>query len=407
MIKNLSIKKDKDKNESEGFEKYHIKELDGIRALAIIIIVWYHFWQQSWIVPVMGPINLDWLIRNGSILVDMLVLLSAFCLFLPYARQMVFKEQAPAAKYFYINRIARIAPSYYICIFIVLMLFAIPLHEYQSKNFMIRDIFSHMFFIHNWFSDTLLLTKLNGVLWTVALEVQYYLIFPLIAKAFVRRPKTTYFSMIALGLLSCFLISNNFSNINQALFVNNAFTFAGVFANGMLGAWIYCLIINNRKRSKAGSIIFTLLAIGSIYAFRLLCMNRQVYGFETKWQIDYRFLLSIVFLIFMISSIMSAKIFRKILNNGFMRFIAKISFNLYIWHQFISVRLKEFHIPMWYGDTPPNILGDKVWQWKYMILCIFLSLLVASFMTYCVEIPIAKIIKNRFNKNQTQKLVQE
>ena len=66
----------------------HIGVLDGIRAIAIFLVAWYHIWQQSWLQPLTEHVNLDGLVRNGSILVDMMILLSGFCLFLPYARDL-------------------------------------------------------------------------------------------------------------------------------------------------------------------------------------------------------------------------------------------------------------------------------------------------------------------------------
>ena len=30
----------------------HVGVLDGVRAAAILIVVWFHVWQQSWISPV-------------------------------------------------------------------------------------------------------------------------------------------------------------------------------------------------------------------------------------------------------------------------------------------------------------------------------------------------------------------
>ena len=68
---------------NDNYEINHIKVLDGIRALAIMIVVWFHFWQQNWIQPMIGSINLEYLPKYGFLFVDMLILLSSFCLFLP------------------------------------------------------------------------------------------------------------------------------------------------------------------------------------------------------------------------------------------------------------------------------------------------------------------------------------
>ena len=91
-----------------------IGPLDGIRAVAVLMVVWYHFWQQSWLMPVAGPVNLDWMPRNGAICVDLMILLSGFCLFLPYARNMFREGKDPSAGQFYRKRAARIMPSYYV-----------------------------------------------------------------------------------------------------------------------------------------------------------------------------------------------------------------------------------------------------------------------------------------------------
>ena len=82
-----------------------------------------------------------------------------------------------------------------------------------------------------------------------------------------------------------------------------------------------------------------------------------------------------------------------------MRFLAAISFNLYLCHQYVSVKLKDLRIPPWEGDVPPNQLGDKVWQWEYFALCILISLVVAVAMTFLIERPIAKFILKRTSAN--------
>lgn len=385
---------------------YHIGVLDGVRAVAIMLVAWYHIWQQSWLMPIYGSINLDWLVRNGCILVDLVILLSGFCLFLPYARKMVFGEENVAScGEFYIKRVARIMPSYYVSIAIVLFLFALPLGEYAGNtSHMSIDIFTHLTFTHNFFSEALTATKLNGVLWTVAVEVQIYLIFPLLAKCFQKKPIVTYLGMVAVGLGSSYVISSRFATLTQSLYVNHTLTFFSVFANGMLGAWLYMLYAKKRKkRSTIEGIIGIVMAVGAILIFREFCDWRLNYGIEQKWQIDLRYALSLVFLLFIAGTIISSKWFRKIWDNKVMAFLAGISFNLYICHQYLAVKLKEFRIPNWEGEELPNMTGDVEWQWQYTILCIVLSLLIATAMTYFVELPAARWIKGQYDKRRKKK----
>ena len=86
---------------------------DGVRALAIMIVVWYHIWQQSWLYPEMRifgkSISFDPLVRSGYIWVDIMILISGFCLYLPWARLTVGEAgQSPLA--FYEKRLARVHP---------------------------------------------------------------------------------------------------------------------------------------------------------------------------------------------------------------------------------------------------------------------------------------------------------
>lgn len=83
-----------------------------------------------------------------------------------------------------------------------------------------------------------------------------------------------------------------------------------------------------------------------------------------------------------------------------MKFLAGISFNLYICHQYIAVKLKEFRIPNWEGEELPNMTGDVAWQWKYTILCLVFSIAAAVFMTYVVERPAARWIKQWYEKRR-------
>lgn len=405
MSKELTITHDSD------YEINHIGVLDGIRAVTIIVVVWFHFWQQSWLMPVFDNFSLDWIPRHGCIAVDMMILLSGFCLFLPHARSMVYGTKAPRPGEFFTKRVARIVPSYYIAV-IIMFLFAFVLTEYDTVAQIVEDLTAHFTFTHNLFYYPLMMTHTNGVLWTVGVEVQFYLLFPLLAMCFRKKPLITYLGMTAAGFAAIIFFGMNangtLSLVQKPLCINNPLTFLVVFANGMLGAYCYVAFTKDRKRNKAEGIICTIISIGSIWLYKILCEHRGNAMDSQVWQIENRFVLSLLFLIFVLSTILASKQYRKIWDNKVMKFLAGISFNMYIWHQFIACRLKEFKIPFWSGDTPPNQTGDKVWMWKYQIIIIVVSLAAAIFMTYCVEKPCAKLImkvykKHKKNKGERQK----
>ena len=197
-------KKETGISDNNDIDIYHIDVLDGIRAFAILIVVWFHLWQQCWLMPVIktpalsflniSEISLDFLPRTGYIMVTMMIFLSGFCLFLPYSRHSIYGEELPSVSLFYKKRVARIIPSYLFCIIIVLI-YNIATHAYYSSGFMAKDVLTHLTFTFNLFPDTNEHTLLNGVLWTVALEVQFYIIFPAIRHCFMKKPVITYIVM--------------------------------------------------------------------------------------------------------------------------------------------------------------------------------------------------------------------
>ena len=82
---------------------------DLLRVLAAWAVGAFHIWQQSWY---SGAAPAHWL-RAGSVGVDWLVLLSAFCLFLPWANAAAQGRPLPLtrAAAFYRRRAVRLLPG--------------------------------------------------------------------------------------------------------------------------------------------------------------------------------------------------------------------------------------------------------------------------------------------------------
>ncbi len=388
--------------DSERLNPRRVDVLDGLRALAILVVMWYHIWQQSWLMPVFrlpflarlglsASVSLDFIPRSGFIFVDFMLLLSAFCLFLPHARAMLLGEAVPDIRVFYRRRALRILPPYLLCIFVIVLAWAIPTGAFGSARKFCTDFFSTLSFTQTFFPTTLLGSSINGVLWTAAVEVQFYLIFPFLAWCFRRRPLITYLLMLGLSVayIRCFALPNE-----SALRVttNQLPAFFGVFANGMLAAYAYVFLSVRLKRRAWLSAVATVLAV----AFFILIgrMEKSVTRVDPVqvWQLNNRFILSLAFCGLIFSAALSAKWFRWLFSNRVMRFFAAISYNIYIWHQWLAVRFVEWRIPYWSGDVRPNIAGDRAWQWGYTALVTLASFAVAALITYGFEKPIAKIL---------------
>lgn len=384
---------------------HRIEVLDGIRTIAILIIAWYHIWQQSWLAPYVSTpflerlgicgISLDIIPRSGYLFVDLMLLLSAFCLFLPYARETLLGEKKPDTLVFYQKRIARIVPCYWLCVLLLFFGYALPSGAYHSVREALRDLLPTLTFTQTFVPSALIGTKINGVLWTVAIEMQFYLIFPLLAKAFQKKPAVTYLAMVAVGALYLRLYALTDQNTLR-LTVNQLPGFFGVFANGMLGAYLFVALSKHQTRHAALSVSGTLVFFFSLYLLGFFLRGTAASAIVQVFQARFRYLLSIVFLVMILSAAISARWLRFLLGNRLMTFLAGISYNLYIWHQWIAVRFKEWHFPAWSGDTLPNMVPDRVWQERYTLLVFAASIAIAALITYCFERPLTtQIMKCR------------
>lgn len=384
----------------------HIGVLDGIRAISIIFIVWCHIWQQSWLPPYIDfksdmtkylgitSIELANYVRFAFAFVDMLFLLSAFCNFYPYARSMLLGEKWPDTKEFYFKRAIRILPSYLLCIIIMLFVFALPQKEYDSTAFMWKDILTHLTFTQGFFSETVVSTKLNGVLWALQIEVLFYILIPWIAKLFRKIPGITYCVMLLIGIIfTNYIIYQHSGEIS--IYVNHMLTFMGVYANGILLSILFVTWKHSGVDNRYTRIAATVLSVCCIFWFRKILYEYGQAENLLESQLRLRLTQSFLFSGFIFFTACAFKSWQKIFSNRLMRFVCAISYNLYIWHQVIALKLKEYRIPFWEGDVPPNMTGDRAWQWKYTIIVLVASVLTAVVITYGFEIPVRKFFEKR------------
>lgn len=405
----------------------HIAVLDGVRAYAILIVMGFHLWQQSWLqnlIPhdLLQPFgvrdfSLTWVPRTGYMFVDVLLLLSGFCLFLPYARQMAdpLAREPDAPGLFFRKRAARILPSYYFCL-LVSLLFLVRPAQYARFGDYLLDLFAHLTCTHTLWPQSYIGSKFPGVLWTLSVEVQFYLIFPLLARLFRRFPLQCWAVLSALAQLYIALFARTPGGGADPLHINQLPAMFGVYANGMLAAIVWCRLHSARRRLPARTpLAATLLCAVSFAA--IVCMLHD--GLDRaaaiqRWQVDYRFLFSAFVSVFILSLGLSFRAVQWLFANRAAGFIALISYNLYIWHTTILLQCKAWHLPP-YPDAPADAYAwpqsangapwHFAWQVQYTVLFWVASLVVAALATYLIEKPAAKWLLRRRRKREDAKAV--
>lgn len=373
--------------------------LDGARALFVFIVASFHIWQQSWLTPAITVGNwrysLDPWLRSGYMWVDAMLMLSGFLLFLPYAATAEEGKPAPRIWPFYKKRLLRIVPSYYLCVLVMLVFVALPKGSYDTDGAldwwkMGRDLLAHATFTHTLFQFSYTGSPLNGALWTLGVEMQFYLIFPFLGRVFRRWPLPTYLAMlaVAVGWREWVRLQPD-----STLLFNQLPGQMEAYANGMLAAGVYTALKRRMKQDRWTRILFTaLLAVCVVGIGQLVRGQASSNGYENirLGQMERRFGLSGLCALSLLGLLYGARPLRLIFGNRVTAFLSAVSFQFYMWHQVFAVQLKEWHIPASVSETP-WMASEQSWQVLYTLLCYGGALAIATLVTYAFERPIARL----------------
>jgi peptidoglycan/LPS O-acetylase OafA/YrhL len=165
----------------------YLPEVDGLRFLAIFGVLFFHVIYAATNVPevTLQPAPADFLLQpflQGHRGVELFFVISGFILALPFAAQHLTGGAPVAIGRYYLRRVTRLEPPYVITL-IVFFVAAILLREPDASNprFM-QDFFLRLFYLHDLVRGASPL--LDGVTWTLEIEIQFYLLAPLLAQIF-------------------------------------------------------------------------------------------------------------------------------------------------------------------------------------------------------------------------------
>ena len=216
----------------------HLLFLDGLRALAALFVVIHHSWLEIW--PPMyhrapvGPMAKasGWLLY-GHFAVALFIVLSGFSLMLSVTRNGGLLRGG--ARTFYLRRARRILPPYYFALILSAILgltlvsqktgthWDISLPVYP-KAFLVRVLL-----LQDLYNDSY---TINHAFWSIAVECQYYLFFPLLVWGW-RKIGGLPTAAAAFALSFAALKTIHYDRIHPALF-----PFFALFAFGMLAETI-------------------------------------------------------------------------------------------------------------------------------------------------------------------------
>ncbi len=180
--------------------------------MAVLWVIAFHYVvvraaagiADPWLEALRAVQPVEVMVKNGYLGVDLFFAITGFLLVLPWLRHAQDSLPAPAALPFYRRRLARIVPAYWVQLAFLFFLFVPLLRGIEWWRldfwFLLYNLGAHATFLHYTTPLSSASLVINGALWTLALEMQWYLLLPLAAPLFARRPWVTSAILVALSL---------------------------------------------------------------------------------------------------------------------------------------------------------------------------------------------------------------
>ena len=368
---------------SNNKSKY-LPSIDSLRALAVLAVIIYH-------------VDVNYL-PGGFLGVDLFFVLSGYLI-----SSLIIKEYRKTGSLnlynFYIRRARRLLPAVYFMITVGLVVMVL-FNEVLLRKSHLDAIFGYIYSSNWWYIfhkldyfDSFGAQSPFKHLWSLAIEEQFYMIFPLLFLLVNRKKKSkdgTYklnknFLYVVLGLILVSLIAHillfDINNISRIYFGTDTRAFSLLV--GVVGAILYPMERLHAKVTPQQNMIYSVVSLVSIATLITVMIYTSEYN-----TLLYRggfLLVAILGLIVIISSGKQHTLMSRLLSFKPVVFIGKISYSLYLWH-----------FPVLVLTTPVSEIGNP--NIIFVILRVILTFILATASYVFVETPIRKLgFKNYIN----------
>jgi peptidoglycan/LPS O-acetylase OafA/YrhL len=207
VIKNVFVQDSLQKGGSTGGSKSpgYFENLDGLRFVCFLMVFLYHSFHTEYAYIKQAPVYRfvkGFLVANGNLGVNFFFVLSGFLI-----TYLLLKEKEQIGRIdivtFWKKRVLRIWPLFFFCVFFGFVIFPqIKLFAGQQPN-ETADPLYYITFLNNFdfIKKGLPDASILGVLWSVAIEEQFYFVWPLLLWAVPERWYGYCFGAIIMGTL--------------------------------------------------------------------------------------------------------------------------------------------------------------------------------------------------------------
>lgn len=347
-----------------------IKEIDGLRALAIVAVVISHFNLH-----VTKSIGLDegFLYSNrlstflelSSNGVSIFFCISAFILSLPFIEQYLYNKPPVVLKQYYLRRLTRLEPPYLLVLTILMGVQIVLMNESVRES--LPHYISSFFYSHNLVYGRR--STINPVAWTLEIEIQFYLLLPVLVKIFLIELTTIRRTLlIALIIISGIIYANYDAFFIAAHLQYSMFAYLPVFFMGFLLADLY---LQYQQLTKQKHFLWD---VGFVVGFLLIIYCNGDARFYMQWLEYVGYILLFV------------GVFKGILINNFftlkwVMLIGTMCYSIYLLHYAIIIFVMDKITARWLANS---YYKDLCLQALLVLPIVFL---VSTFFYWLIEKP--------------------
>jgi peptidoglycan/LPS O-acetylase OafA/YrhL len=327
----------------EALQKNYFPSLDGFRALSVLTVIFFHS-------KLMVNGHFYYKIFNGPLAVEIFFIISGFLITTLLMKERV-HTQSISLKKFYARRFLRIFPAAYIFLAVIIGISLV--FKYKMEKLSLASCFLYLTNFYqaghtysNW---------ATGHFWSLAVEEQFYFIFPFILKKDFR----TYVLLVLYILLfvPVFIIVVEKFRILDPGPLYSITLFLGEFQGIALGSLAAILVFQKIiaiEQIKIHAFLLNLVNVVLILSIIKLGYNPSL----SVANVMKNELISLLAVTLVMLNVFKPEhnLFYKLLNIRILKYIGVLSYSIYIWHVLFTDKQYQ-PLPAICYDSPYLYLG--------------------------------------------------